>query len=113
MDWQTRMARALEYLEAHLYEEMDLEAAAREVFEETGLSDVSIHPEPCYIFEFSKNNKRFREYVFGATTTSPDIILSSEHDDSIWLPYKQALEYLHWDSNKTGLEKVYESLESS
>jgi len=30
MDWQTRMARALEYLEAHLYEDMDLEAAARE-----------------------------------------------------------------------------------
>lgn len=29
MDWQTRMARALEYLETHLYEEIDLQEAAR------------------------------------------------------------------------------------
>ena len=34
------------------------------------------------------------------------IVLSHEHTELVWLPYKEARERLQWDSNKTALYEL-------
>lgn len=88
------------------------QAAKREIFEETGLREVKLLSEPSYIFEFNKNGTSFREFVFGAQTDEEEIQLSSEHTAYLWVTYTDAVNLLHWESNKEGLRRLYKYLRS-
>ena len=90
--------------------ETPIQAVRREVTEETGLDTFDIIHGPVYDFCFKKQGTRFREYVFGVRSTRQDLTLSSEHTDFTWLPYDQVLAFLHWDSNKEGLRRLYRFL---
>ncbi|MCD6384224.1 NUDIX pyrophosphatase [Candidatus Sumerlaeota bacterium] len=88
------------------------QAARREILEETGLREVNLLSEPCYVFEFDKNGTSFREFVFGAQTREERIHLSSEHTAYMWVPFNEGVNYLYWDANKEGLRRLFEYLQS-
>jgi len=98
--------------------ESPIEAARREVFEEAGLTNVtltqltSVCHIPTNIFSHAQRqawgNDTFviPEYAFCAEVTSQTIKLSDEHLSCQWVSYDQALALLQWDSNKTALYEV-------
>ncbi len=90
--------------------EDEVMAAKREIFEETGL-------EVEFLFGFREVIRyRFREksmpvektvVFFLATTQEREIRLSYEHTGYLWLPYKEALEKITYDSSKKILMKAH------
>lgn len=89
------------------------DAARREISEETGLREVTLHSEPCFVFEFEKHGKRIQEFIFSAQTDETDVKLSIEHSEFAWLPFEQALENLFWENNKEALRRLYQHLLAS
>ena len=98
-------------------DEKPIEAAAREIYEETSVKAVNIMPltSRAYIPAnvISKKHREFwpvdtiviPEYAFGFEC-SPEIILSDEHTGLEWMSYEEALSRLTWDSNKTALYEL-------
>lgn len=98
-------------------DETPLQAAKREILEETGVDAGSIEAlkSMCYIPTdiFSAQHLRnwpantyvVPEYTFGFDCI-PDIRLSREHTEYIWLPYDEARKKLKWDSNRTALYEL-------
>ena len=103
-------------------DETPLEAAKREVFEESGIEDaqfqqlVSICYIPTNIFSdaqrkaWGKDVIVIPEYSFGAETKSDVIRISDEHKSHRWVSYDEALNLLKWDSNKTALFELNSKL---
>lgn len=99
-------------------EESPLEAAKREVFEESGvtMTDFIQLTSICHIPTniFSKEQRKawgndvfvIPEYSFGAEVKSKDIIISTEHISFKWASYDEAIKLLKWDSNKTALYEL-------
>jgi len=101
-------------------DETPIEAAKREVWEETGirldtlikLDSIAMIPsvhfadheswgEDCYVIP---------EHVFAFPIDSNSISLSEEHDQYKKLDYTSARELLKWDSNKTALWELSERI---
>lgn len=94
--------------------ETPLEAAKREIFEESGIKadNVTQLTSLCYIpTDIFLEKKRYNwpsdtfvipEYSF-AFLCDRDITLSHEHTECVWLPYDEACKILKWDSNRTAL----------
>ena len=79
-------------------QETDLEAAHRELKEETGLQ-ANLHEGFKqvleYMFKDPKGNLIAKKVTFFlGEATSQDIQLSHEHEDYAWLPYQEAFERL-------------------
>ena len=92
--------------------ESPMETAARETAEETGIISCTIIPLESYCTIPVKDVGGFlwgdeillaQEYSFGAYVTSKDITLSDEHTKYRWLRFNDAMELLHWESNRTAL----------
>ena len=98
-------------------EEQPMEAAKREIFEETGLVVEKICQLdslcfiPCSIFSDSitenwpEDTFVIPEYAFGFVCEE-NIRLSGEHTGFVWMSYEEALKILRWDSNKTALYEL-------
>ena len=98
-------------------DEAPLEAAGREILEETGIFTDSIIElkSMCYIptdifpkqyrCNWSPDTYVVPEYSFGFRCEG-GITLSCEHTECIWLPYEPARSKLHWDSNRTALHEL-------
>ena len=98
-------------------DETPLEAAIREIREETGVTSQSVLPLTSMAFVpaiviAEKHRKLWPrdtfvlpEYAFGFACDG-DICLSSEHVGFAWLSYDEALERLTWDSNRTALYEL-------
>lgn len=97
--------------------ETPLEAAKREVLEESGvqsddwvvLKSLSFLPaaticETCRQ-HWDRDILVIPEYTFGFACRE-ETQLSNEHTECIWLPYEQASEKLRWDSNRTALYEL-------
>lgn len=90
-----------------------LDAAKRELWEETQLKDVTIEelelitpiPVVNIVKEFQWGQDVFyaKEYAFAANTTNQSIQLSEEHDEYQWVNFEKAKEMLKYDSNKSAL----------
>jgi len=100
-------------------EETLIEAATRELWEETGVEVASLLPlkSLCYIPTniFSMEQREIwgeevyviPEYSFGACVGELDTIrLSSEHMGFRWVTYEEAQKSLKWDSNRTALYEL-------
>lgn len=90
-----------------------LEAAKRELMEETGINQVIKWFEEVHFFEFEFNGGygRSKEYVFGAQVDlSTEVILSDEHSEMKWCPLEEALGLLKYESNKEGFIKLSKML---
>ena len=97
---------------------MPIEAAMRELFEETGITNAKVQQltSVCYIptHVFSKSQREawgndifvIPEYSFGAEVKSNIVRLSDEHIGFKWVSYNKAFQKLKWDSNKTALYEL-------
>ena len=106
-------------------DETPLEAARREIFEESGISlkasDLIPLTSMCYIpanvytacatQHWPTDLYVVPEYSFGFECKE-EISLSSEHDALVWLPYAEARNRLTWDSNKTALYELDRRLDA-
>lgn len=97
--------------------ETPLEAAKREIFEESGITAQNIVElkSMCYIptdifpkkylYNWAKDTFVVPEYSFGFKCEE-DIALSHEHTEFVWLSYEEARKKLKWDSNRTALYEL-------
>jgi len=92
-----------------------LEAAVREVKEETNL-DVDIHPgfEETLDYTFRERNGMVHKFVtfFVGEALSDNVVMSWEHINFLWLPYQAALDQLNFDNAKDTLKKAELFLEN-
>jgi len=93
------------------------ETALRELHEETGLSaHIEPHFEETFSYIFRDYDKQLAQktvYFFVGKATHDKIVLSYEHIDYVWLPYKEALEKLTFDNAKEVLKKAHEFLKNA
>ena len=97
--------------------EKPIEAAAREIYEETSVKEVHIMPLTSMAYipanVISKKHRALwpsstiviPEYAFGFECDSR-ITLSIEHTGLEWMTYNEAISRLTWDSNKTALYEL-------
>lgn len=97
--------------------ETPLEAAIREIFEETGITAASVAELVSMAYipvdviserhrkHWAKDTFVLPEYHFAFECVS-DVKLSGEHLDREWLSYREAMSRLTWDSNKTALYEL-------
>jgi len=102
-------------------EETPIEAAKRELFEETGLLNnilLSKLDTICSLsvesvvgkFLWGEDIYVIKEYCFGAQIFTKNLILSKEHLQYKWLSFEDAIKHLKWDSNKTALWELNKRL---
>lgn len=102
------------------WEEERVEAARREVFEETGLTLLRGITAIGYAFAFPirlrKNQKSWyapdvtaiNNIVYaGEVVSARPILLCPEHVDYGWFPLAEALEKLHWQEEKEALSRLH------
>ncbi len=90
-----------------------IEAAHREVLEETGFGDVKLS-ERVHYFVLEKDN--LPEYVFGAEVCCEgecciDKNVYTEHEEFRWCSFEEAMELLIWEGNKEGLRRLRKILD--
>jgi 8-oxo-dGTP pyrophosphatase MutT (NUDIX family) len=102
------------------WEEERIEAARREVFEETGLTLLRGITAIGYAFSFPirlrENQKSWYApdvteinntvYASGVIAARP-VALCAEHVDHGWFPYAEAMEKLHWPEEKEALARLH------
>lgn len=87
------------------------EAALREMQEETEIMKALELIDTGYSFDFFDDNRTQHEKVFGIRVASGTIVrLSKEHTEFRWVNKTDALNYLKYPGNKTGLLKLCEKL---
>jgi len=85
-------------------------AAARELAEETGISDITIvdgfedHSDYSFYHKRKKISKRVWWYI--AETETMEIKLSHEHQDYLWLEWDEAEEQLTHDESRAVLQSA-------
>ena len=101
-------------------DESILEAAYREVYEETSISKKDV----IHVFENIHSFIIEKHYITGETqppikehvyafevnpqaTVSLDGNVYIEHTEYKWVSYEEAMKMLKWDNNKEGFEKLY------
>jgi dihydroneopterin triphosphate diphosphatase len=101
--------------------ETPLEAAKREVFEETGLTEscklmtldsITSLPVEHVVGEFLWGEDVYviKEYSFGVDVSEGELLLSKEHSDFKWVSYEEAFRELKWNSNRTALWELHKRL---
>ena len=97
--------------------EDELQAAYREIFEETGIQNVHFLKgfRKKIQYHYIRGNKSIRkEVIFHiARTDTKEIILSNEHIGYAWKDYNQALNQLTYKSAKNLLTEVKMYLETN
>lgn len=90
--------------------ETDLQAALREVQEETGMRVVDVHPGFLHDFEYyyKREGATIRKSVayFVGRVPAREVQVSHEHRGFVWLPYEKALERITYRNAKELLEKA-------
>ena len=105
-----------DYVKGHVENgEKELETVVREAEEETGIKDLKFvdgfREAMKYFFRF-EGKLIFKIVTFRLAETRTDtVILSGEHNDFLWLPYKEAYEMLSFENAKAILGKANEFLE--
>jgi 8-oxo-dGTP pyrophosphatase MutT (NUDIX family) len=91
-------------------DETEREAAYRELKEETGIDEIvwieGYREKIHYDYHWGENLMSKDVIFFLARTRKKKVIISHEHQGSVWLPYKEALEKLTFQSAKDLLKKA-------
>lgn len=94
--------------------EVPEETMAREIGEETGLTDISVEKgfQRTIQYFYSRRGHRVRKRVifFLARTGDDEVRLSYEHQDFAWLGYQKALELVTYSNSKATLTAAEELL---
>ena len=93
--------------------ESAVQAALREIEEETGLKSPRQIMDIDFRFSFFMEEDGIRCYVdtLGVEVEHSQIELSFEHTDYRWLGYQKARELLYWDNNKKTLDLLHDQLQ--
>jgi len=85
-----------------------LDAAKRELFEETQITDYIQILQDVHYFEFNSDaGDHLKEYVFGfEVAADTEAKLSHEHTEMKWCNLQQALDLLKHDNNKIAFKKL-------
>ena len=96
------------------------DSAKRELFEETGIKDISLEKLEIETmipvvnirkdFFWGKDVFYAKEYVYAVNITGKDIILSDEHSEYKFGSYEEIKKHLKYDSNKSALWELNEKL---
>jgi len=89
--------------------ETEIEAATREVREETGVSDLKLVDKIGTIrYQFGYREKRFDKTVhfFLFETNQVETTVGTEHDVYAWLPFEKAIETMSYPSERDTLERA-------
>jgi 8-oxo-dGTP pyrophosphatase MutT (NUDIX family) len=94
--------------------ERSMDAAKREIEEETGLREQTVHFVPgfsevirwVYVWEDIRRFKRTTYFLAEAKTK--EITLSEEHQGYTWLPFQEAVERVTYHNTKQVLEKAHQ-----
>jgi dATP pyrophosphohydrolase len=99
--------------------ETPIQTARRETMEETGIegplfgldmrSDVPKTSFAAHVY-WPQSLYVIPQHMFAVEAASQDVTLSHEHTEASWLPYEQAYELLHWQSNQNALWELSERL---
>lgn len=105
-----------EFPKGHVEEgEDELQTALRELEEETGVNEVEVvdgFKEKMHYFFTKKGEKISKEVeFFMGVVKHKNITLSYEHQNFIWMPYKDALERVTFDNAKEILKKAKQFLD--
>jgi len=94
--------------------ESKIEAALREIKEETGLdaSLVDGFEFPVNYFFRDKEKQMIKKTVYFFVGRAPvkQVQLSREHDDFVWLPYEEAVAQISYSNDRHALEEGHEFL---
>ena len=108
--------RHWEFAKGHVHAgESDLDAARRELTEETGIDDARVIPgfreEPVYFFRDRKKGLVRKTVVFFlAETKAADVVLSHEHVGFAFLPLDQALKRVTFAGARQVLRAAHDHL---
>lgn len=95
--------------------ENELEAARREIKEETNL-DVDFIPgfrkEYEYSYWLGKRLVKKTAVFFLAKARNKDVKISWEHEDYRWLEFEEALKYLTYEKDRENLREAYKFIKS-
>ncbi|MEM3362470.1 MAG: bis(5'-nucleosyl)-tetraphosphatase [Candidatus Anstonellaceae archaeon] len=92
--------------------EDELQAALRELEEETSISSIKILDGFSYSYEYDFSDNRHKKVtLFLAKTTQKSVKLSDEHVDWRWEEFENALKLLTYPHPKEALKKAMEFLE--
>ncbi|MCQ4924298.1 NUDIX pyrophosphatase [Tissierella carlieri] len=88
-----------------------IETVIREVFEETGISNIKSILDLDYTFTYREVKEgelmEMQDYCFAVEINNvTNIKLSNEHEEYKWCSYDQAKEILKWEHNLIALEKL-------
>ncbi|OZV10741.1 hypothetical protein CIW83_18670 [Tissierella sp. P1] len=88
-----------------------IETVIREVFEETGISNIKSILDLDYTFTYREIKEgelmEMQDYCFTVEINNiTNIKLSDEHEEYKWCSYNQAKEILKWEHNLIALEKL-------
>ncbi|MCP4642457.1 MAG: NUDIX pyrophosphatase [bacterium] len=97
------------------------DAARREAHEEAGipldaplypLDSVTSVPVTCFADSHLWPDHPYviPEHAFAVDATDVELRLSDEHSECRWVPYTEAKDLLHWESNRTALWELDERL---
>jgi 8-oxo-dGTP pyrophosphatase MutT (NUDIX family) len=91
--------------------ESSIDTAVREVKEETGLNmkDYFVFPEVSRFYNY-KNDTINLIPLFAAETEDKNVMLSDEHEEYKWLKCGEAVELIHWQSQKNNLKLLQDFL---
>ncbi|HOB29850.1 MAG TPA: NUDIX pyrophosphatase [Bacillota bacterium] len=92
-----------------------IEAALREVVEETGIENIKsiIDLEYTFTYKESKNGvlMHMQDFCFAVEVENiVDIKLSDEHEEYKWCSYSEAKAYLKWEHNLIALKKLMQKV---
>lgn len=99
--------------------ETPIEAAKRELIEETGITAVNLIPLktnnsiPIRFFKEHRNKKNLYvipEFCFAIKLDTNKVIISHEHSEYQFSSYSEAYKILKYDSNKTALWELRERI---
>lgn len=94
-------------------DETDLQAAQREIMEETGIAPSKLSIREGFLEENKYSFRRGRQVVtktvkfFLAESATGDVRLSDEHTGYAWLPYREAREQITYENAKRVLDAAW------
>ncbi|MCA9380281.1 NUDIX pyrophosphatase [Candidatus Dojkabacteria bacterium] len=92
-------------------EESIIQCMLREIEEEAGIKDVIQVSKQLYNFSWERDEQVYLEFVYAIEVDEKSAInLSEEHDEYLWLNYKDAVEKVKYESNKKSITIVEKML---
>ncbi|MDN7025896.1 NUDIX domain-containing protein [Methanoculleus sp. FWC-SCC1] len=95
--------------------EKEVETVLRELEEETGITDARFVPEfreGVHYFFRRRGHTVYKEVIYYLIETRQhDVVLSDEHIDYRWLPYRQAIRAITFRNSQEVVRKAQERLQ--